>query len=190
MHARAAGLVRRVRARTWEDKPRPERTWPCHRRHEALHKSYRPASRSAYLWQGETTGLLEAGRRRLQVRAQASGGLEGSSGARADTAGSARADRDVGDARPSPAGAWPSCPWDGPLEALLLQENSEQNVSKLERLYEAARSEFHSGHPIIHDEIYDRIERMLKHLGSPLTRKYPRWETLPACPPHWPVGGW
>ncbi|BBN05431.1 hypothetical protein MPTK1_3g13050 [Marchantia polymorpha subsp. ruderalis] len=60
----------------------------------------------------------------------------------------------------------PSCIYVGPLE--------KAEKTRLEALYQQARDSYYSGSPLIVDDMFDRVETMLRWHGSKLVMKYPR----------------
>ncbi|KAL2328757.1 hypothetical protein Fmac_022184 [Flemingia macrophylla] len=60
----------------------------------------------------------------------------------------------------------PSCIYVGPLETA--------NKENLEALYCQARDAYYSGHPLIVDDMFDRVELRLRWFGSKSVVKYPR----------------
>lgn len=60
----------------------------------------------------------------------------------------------------------PSCIFVGPVEAA--------NLYQLEALYLQARDSYYDGHPLILDEMFDKVENQLRWFKSKLVLKYPR----------------
>ncbi|KAL3692693.1 hypothetical protein R1sor_006344 [Riccia sorocarpa] len=60
----------------------------------------------------------------------------------------------------------PSCIYVGPLE--------KAEKGRLEALYQQARDSYYSGRPLIMDDMFDRVETMLRWHGSKVVMKYPR----------------
>ncbi|KAL2635035.1 hypothetical protein R1flu_006514 [Riccia fluitans] len=60
----------------------------------------------------------------------------------------------------------PSCIYVGPLE--------KAEKARLEALYQQARDSYYSGRPLIVDDMFDKVETMLRWHRSKLVMKYPR----------------
>lgn len=60
----------------------------------------------------------------------------------------------------------PYCIYVGPIE--------EAQMSELEALYQQAKDEYYDGHPLILDDMFDKIERRLRWFRSKIVQKYPR----------------
>ncbi|CAJ1933126.1 unnamed protein product [Sphenostylis stenocarpa] len=77
---------------------------------------------------------------------------------------SAKSHRISATSDPRPEG--PYCIYVGPLETA--------NKENLEALYCQARNAYYSGHPLIVDDMFDRVELRLRWYGSKSVVKYPR----------------